>query len=254
MFLDMSADYLCWDNVSSVLYEQARAVPSIVDLPPLFDGRTGAPVPAPSRNKPLFVETAKRRNLTGRELAASGGVYVAGDQVYLIPAALLPSGFLPKPADVVIELPDDSADAVPGTRWTVLNADQNKNRQTHKLTCRNLTLAYDLRELVTIERPALSYDAAGVPVKAFPSDQSNPGGVVLYDKLPARAQLITKDVADARGIRGLEGKYRVYVAQEVDVTAEDRVQLNNGLYLDIVGYENAQRIDELPAIIAERRV
>lgn len=250
--LDQSQDYQSWDNTSAVLYEVARGVPSIADAASRFDGRTPAPTPAPSRNLTQYVPVAKRRNLTNRERAASGGVYTSLDQVWIIPAALLP-GVLPKPADVVVETLDGSNGQLPGTRWTVLETSLGKNRQTHRLTCRDLVLAYDLRDSITIERPAISYDAAGVPVKAFPSD-AQPGGVVLYADLPARIQLVSKEIAEQRGVRGLEGKYEVTVGQEVDVTSEDRIVLAGGMYLDIVGYQNAQRIDELPKIIAERRV
>ncbi len=249
----MSLDHLCWDNTSSVAYEQAVAVPSIADAAPLFDGTSPAPAPPPSRNRVLYVQTAKRRNLTSRELAASGGVYTSLDQVWLIPTAVLPRGHVCKAGDVVVE-PDSLDASQPSTRWTVLEKGWGKNRQTWRLTCRDLVLAYDLRDLVTIERPAISYDAAGVPVKAFPSDPVNPGGKTLYAALPARAQLVSKDVAEQRGIRGLEGKYEVIVGQEVAVTQEDRVLLPSGMYLDIVGYTQAMRIDELPRIVAERRV
>lgn len=253
MFLDMSADYLCWDNTCAVIYETARAVPSVADLPPVFDGRTPAPQPLPSRNRSFGVATAKRRNLTRRELAASMGAYTGLDQVWLMPDVLFPVGESSKPGDVVVET-GDGAEAQPGTRWTVLEVGWGKNRQTRRLTCRDLVLSYDLRDLVTVERPALSYDAAGVPVKAFPSDLANPAGVVLYAQLPAKAQLVTKEIAEKYGIQGLEGKYRVIVGQEVDVTTEDRIVLPSGLILDIVGYENAQRTDELPVVICERRV
>lgn len=255
MFLDFSADYLCWDNTSAVIVEVARAVPPIVDVPPVYNGQAAAPVPQPSRNKRIGIPVAKRRNLTMRELAASGGVYTSDDQVYLLPDALFPPGSEPtKSGDVIIETQDLSAEARPGTRWTVLEVGWGKNRQTRRLTCRNLVLAYDLRDTIIIERPAVSYDKAGVPVKSFPSDASAPAGVTLYASLPARVQLVTKDIAEQRGIRDLEGKYRVIVGQEVDVTQQDRVLLSSGMYLDIVSYENAQRIDELPAIVCERRV
>ena len=255
MQLDLSDDFLLWDNTSMVRYEVARAVPSVADVSPLFDGRSPAPATPKSRNKSILVPIAKRRNLTMRELAASGGVYQSSDQVYLIPDALLsPSQVRPKMGDVVIETDDDSPGRQPGQRWTVLDVSRGKSRQTHRLACRNLALALDLRETVTIERPAIRYDAAGVPVKAFPSDATNPGGVTLYSQLPGRAQLVTKEMADEHGIRGLEGKYEVFVDREVDVTHEDRLLLANGLYLDIVGYRNGQRIDELPVIVCERKV
>lgn len=254
MLLDMSGDYLSWDNTVPVRYEIARRVPSVADLPPAFDGRTPAPATPVGRNKALGISVAKRRNLTSRELAASGGVYSPKDQVWLLPDALFPTGILSKPGDVIVEQGGALDGTLDGTRWTVLEESWGKNRQTRRLTCRNLTLAFDLRDLVTIERPAISSDAAGVQVKAYPSDPSNPGGVVLYANLPARAQLVTKEVAEQYGVRGLEGKYRVIVAQEVDVTSEDRLRLDNGLYLDVAGYENAARIDELPVVVCERRV
>lgn len=243
-------DAATWDNTISVRYESARAVPSIVDLPPRFDGKTPAPATPASRNKPLYVEVAKRRNLTVRELAASGGAYTSLDQIWLIPDALFPVGLLSKPGDVVVELDGDQQ----GARWTVLEAGRGKNRQTRRLTCRDLVLSLDLADAITIERPAISYDAAGAPVKAFPSDAINPGGVVLYAALVCRVQLVEKKSEEERGTRGLGGAYEITVSQELDVTQEDRVLLANGLYLDIVGYRNAQRIDLLPTLLCERKV
>lgn len=257
MQLDFSLDALTWNNTAPVLYETARAQPSVADLPPRFDGLTPAPPQPPDRGKPLFVEIAKRRNLRRHELAASGGVYVGDDQVYLIPDDAFPRGVMSKPGDVVIELPagyPENNEAQPGTRWTVLEVGWGKNRSTRRLTCRDLVLSFDLRDSVTIERPALTFDAAGVSVKRFPSDATDPGGVTLYSDLPARCQLVTKDVAEKYGIRGLEGKYRIIVGREIDVTQEDRLLLPSGEWVDIVGYENAQRIDELPVIIGERKV
>lgn len=260
MFLDTSQDFLTWDNTRQVVYEVARAVPSIADLPPLFDGKATAPPTPPSRNRRCFISTAKRRGLSKRELAASGGVYTGDDQVWILPDALFPPGWRSKPGDVVIDpgsyLQDAPTDLhqTHGERFTVLEVGWGKNRQTRRLTCRDLVLTHALRDSITIERPAISYDAAGVPVKRFLSDVVNPGGVPLYTGLPARAQLMSKEVAEMYGIKGLEGKYQVYVGREVDVTLEDRVLLASGLYLDIVGYQQAQRIDQLPFIVAERRI
>lgn len=251
--IDMSLDYRMWDNTSAVNYEQGRRTSSIVDLPPLFDGMTGAPKSKPSAGRKHFVPAAKRRNLTSREMAASGGAYTADDLVWLLPDVLFPANLPSAPGDTIIELADDSPDAQPGTRWTVLEAGWGKNRQTRRLTCRDLVLSFQLRDLITIERPLLTQNASGAYLKQFPSDPGNPGGVNLYTRLPARVQLISKDMALERGTKGLEGKYEIIVGHELDVTAEDRIVWGS-TYLDIVGYTHAQRIDELPRVIATRKV
>lgn len=253
MQLDQRYDYLTWDNVSQALYESARAVPSIADLPARYDGQTPAPPTPASRNRPLFLEVAKRRNMTQRELSASGGVYTSLDQIWIAPDVLFPVNVISKPGDVVVELPDGTPESQPGTRWTVLDWAWGKNRQTRRLTCRDLVLAYDLRDSITIERCTLSYDAAGVPVKRFPSD-ATPGGIVLYAGLPARVQLIGKPTEEERGVRGSAGKYEIFVGREIDVTDQDRVLLSNGMYLDVLDYLHAQEIAELPRIVATRKI
>lgn len=248
--------FLAWDNTSAGIYESLRANPSIVDLPPLFDGRTPAPAPPKSRNLRFYVSTAKRRQLNKRELAERP-IYSPSDQVWLIPDAMFPDGIQSKPGDVWVELPQDASDLLEqtgGTRWTVLQVAWLKFHSMRRLTCRNLVLELDLADTVTVERPAISFDAAGVAVKQFPSDPVNPGGVALYENIPASVDLMSKESAEAYGIRGLEASYKIIVGQELDVSEEDRVLLSNGLYVDIIGYQQAQRIDQLPALICQRRV
>jgi hypothetical protein len=252
MQLDFSLDPQTWDDVEPVLYLRARVTPSVADLPPVFNGMTPAPPTPPDRDKPIYMTLAKRRNLRRHELSASGGVYTAGDQVYLIPDNQFPLNTPSKPGDVVVDLVSED-EGRPGTRWTILEVGWGKNRNTRRFMCRDLVLSYELRDSITIERPLLVYDQAGVPVKHFPSDGAMQG-ITLYADLPARCQLISKAIAEKYAIRGLEGKYRIVVGQELDVSQEDRVILPNGEYCDIVGYENAMRIDELPVVIAERKV
>lgn len=195
------------------------------------------------------VAVAKKRPLKARELAASGGVYTALDRLWLLPNALIPAGYSPKPADVLT----DSA----GTRWTVLEAENTRNGSTWRLTCRDLVLALDLRDKIDVERAALSQDAAGAVVKLFPSGPAPNGGKLLFAAVPARVQLLTDEIKDERGIRGFSGTHAIIVGQELTgVTNEDRVALTvagKTTYYDIVGYHNATRIDELPILDVESR-
>lgn len=233
-----ATDYLVWDNSEPVRIERARR---------------GAPQ--------LDATIAKRRSLTQRELAASGGVYTGDDCVWLVPRALLPPDWAFEPADAVVPQPpkDDAS-----SRYVVLEANDQKWRNTWKLTCRNLVLNYRLRDTVQIERAALSNDAAGAFVKAFPSDPVNPGGVVLFANVPARVQLLTDEVRDERGLRGFAGDFAVVVGRQLPgVSNEDRVVWADtlGLYgpagatrvFDIKGYHDPQRIDQLPVLDCELR-
>lgn len=214
------SDWQVWDNTEAVSLSVARAAGPYADAVPV----------------------AKRRALTTRELAASGGVYTGQDRVWLLPVALLTPGLQLKPADAVVD--------ASGTRWTVLEAALNKFGATWRLTCRDLVLAFDLRVIITIERAALSYDAAGAAVKTFPPA----GGLVLIDQLPARVQPLREEVADQRGLRGPLLRYDVIVGRPVDgVSTEDRVKLPDGSYLDILGYRNPDRIDELPVLECQRK-
>lgn len=228
MQLDFSDDALSWDQVESVSYEAARLAP--FPLP-------GAAVP--NANAPDFVPWVKRRALTQRELAASGGVYTGRDVVWLLPSKFLSPTRVPKPGDVVVDKDQQ--------RWTALEVGLNKWRNTWRLMCRNLSVALDLNDVVNIERADITYDASGVPVKAFPTGLPPLGGRTLYAGLRARVQPVTDEIKDQRGIRGFESQFDVTVERDVDVTNEDRVWWPaRGIYLDIRTVQRSRRIDELP--------
>lgn len=221
--MDLSSDYLAWDGCEPVSIEiPTRTAPRTLDIP-----------------------VAKRRAVRGSQRSPSGGVYLGFETRWLIPARLVPSGEAIEPAHVILD--------GEGTRWTVLTADRNKQNHTWLAGCVNLTLALGLKDTVTIERATLAADAAGVPAKLFPPD----GGRILYT-VSARVQQITEQIALERGVRYAKGRYDVIVdrqLRELDI-AEDRVVWVEGdetRYLDITGYRQPERIDELPVIETERR-
>lgn len=221
MTVPVGQDYHAWDNVQEVRFEHAR--------------RAGAASPA-------VLPVAKGRAVTKREKSPSGGVYLGFERNWLVPRAVLPANLEPAPGDVVVD--------GDGTRWTVLTCDQWAFNTVLRLGCVNLTLAHDLRDAVDVERAALSQDAAGAYVKTFPPA----GGTVAYGSLPCRVQLVQEEIDDQRGIRGFLRRYDVTVDRQVTVTNEDRLKLADGTYLDVVGYRNATRIDELPVIEALGKV
>lgn len=189
---------------------------------------------------------AKRRALSQHELFASNGVYTGNDLVWLVPVEMAPQ-LKCKPADVVVDFQDN--------RWTVLDASLNTWRTWYRLTCRNLSLHFDLRDKLDIEHPAQEIDAAGAYVQRFPTGPAPNGGEVLYRDLACRVQPTSDDIVDGRGIRGEQINYHIVVDRQLVVdVAKDRVRWLDSKgtvhYLDITRYVNAESISELPVIEA----
>src|SRR5215469_18514348 len=252
--LDMSQVYLVWTNCTQITYESARARASIVDVPAVYDGMTPAPTPPASTNVIYQIATAKRRPTDSKEASPSEGAVIDDDCLWIIPDVMFPAGVASKVGDVIVEKTDSANEEQPGTRWIVRQVQWRKNRWTRWLTCVNARIMADLQDTITIERPKITYDTAGVAVKQFPSDATNPAGVVLYANLPARVQMLTKPEADEMGIRGSEGRYEVTVANDVNVTREDRIKLTSGVYLDIVDMRSMMTLDALMVIECRRKV
>jgi hypothetical protein len=149
-------------------------------------------------------------------------------------------GATPAPADVVI---DGS-----GVRWTALTRDVNRLAETYMLGCVDLTLAHGLRDTVVIERATLGQSASGVPTKTFDR---------VLATCAARVQELSRQTVEERGARYSRPRYDVIIDRQLDIdTAEDRVRWTkrgNTKYLDIIGYRNPERIDELPVLECELR-
>jgi hypothetical protein len=248
--IDMSRDFEVWDNTESVFLEVARRsylVPRSYPRTHDLTGQASAIVQdPPSAAQADYIRVAKRRALTWKELSASNGAYTGNDLVWLFPQEVMVNGLNPKPGDVVRDQD--------GRRWTALEVQHGKWRETWRLVTRDLVLAFDLRDSIDIERPALSYDAAGAAVLRYPTgpDPTKFGGVVLYHNLPARIQEIDREIVDERGIHGFRGRYQIIVGRQIDVNEDDRIVFH-GRYYDIIGLHDPDRLDMLPVLDCELR-
>jgi len=239
-----------WDGLETVRYESARRSVAPADTDPQERKnpyQTLTPFDPARVKNPNTIDTgfqAKRRSIHSAEKSPSGGAYMGYEVNWWVPLSqFAPGSFSPKAADVIVD-----AD---GNRWTVLRTLFNAPSQNWQLSCVNLVLALDLRDTINIERATITYDAAGSALKLFPANApALQGGEVLYTNLPSRVQLLTQEILEERGIRGFKGTYAVTVGQEIAVTNEDRIAWR-GRYLEIRGYHNATRLDELPVIDAE---
>lgn len=151
---------------------------------------------------------AKRRGLTFKEMAGSGGAYTGQDRVWLVPAAVLPTvptPVTPKPADQVLD--------GTGVAWTVLQADAGKYGQTWRLTTRNLILALGLRDTVSLLRAANPADPGGMRVPTYAAVEAN---------VPARVQETDAGAEDRQGKRQAVRRFACTVGRRVYPRASTR--------------------------------
>lgn len=234
--VSLSRNYLTWTNTEpgGVLYEVAHRPVAGTDK-----------LPQPNPNPSYPISVAKRRAITNKDIMAGVAAYGAQDTIWLIPAAVFPATVTPKRSDVIT----DSR----GDRWTALDVQLQAVLSTWRFSARNLVLAEDLRDTVTIERADITFDSAGARIKTWPTGPLPQGGKILYS-LAAKVQDMTIEVADQRGIRGAVGKVAVVVSRQITIDPErDRVRLSSGSYLDILGYHDTDRDDILPSLDCERR-
>ncbi len=213
-------NYKCWGNVQSVVLT-SRA----------NDGDTD-----------FAIGTAKRRAPGFKELAPSGGVYTTQDLVWLLPKKLTDAAGAtgnkqPKPGDLI------TAESV---TWTILECPLNTLRSTWRCMTRDLILAYDLRGMLSIQRPqATTTDAAAG--RTFPAYDT------VYAGIPCRFQETAAEVSDERGKRVTVKRYTVTVNQRLRLTVEDRiVDQDDGEIYEITGWDNADRIDQLMTVEARK--
>lgn len=182
---------------------------------------------------------AKRRNLNAREKAASNATYVGASLNWMIPTSLVTGPI--KPGDLITD--------GDGQIYTVLETDLRAFKSFWYLTCVNLAIAYDLQDLVDVQRATIILDGAGAAVKVFPPD----GGQTLYSSVAARVQPIEQEIREERGFRGPAIRYDVIVNQTATgISTEDRVLWTAiGKYLEIKRVRNPERIDELPILECE---
>lgn len=171
------------------------------------------------------------------EVMASGGVYSASDVVFTFDADdLTDTGS--KPADTVT-----TAD---GTVYTVLTSVVAPFLKFVKVTTRNLILAYDLRDTMTVQRPANSQDSNGLRVTTL----TNVSGAT---SIPCRVQEVASEVDLAQfGAATHDRDFVVYVGQRLYLKAGDVLNVAGTLY-DFRGSASWDRIDQHGEIRVRRR-
>lgn len=216
---DLRDDFWLMDGLEKVVHGSRRAAGS-----PYVDTNVHA--------LPLAINS--------KEMATSNGVYRASDTVWHIPTREFVVTTKPKPGDTVTEWD--------GTVWTVLEVGHHALTGNWRCVARNLTVAYDLSQRITIETCGTVENGIGKDVAAAMTQSWRD----RYVNIPARMQPIQDELVTDQLQRGAQRRYTVFVDRELDVRNDagfDRIRFDGVLYA-ITGYRNAERIDMLPEIDA----
>lgn len=209
--MDLRSDWKVWDNRESITY--------------VVESRAG--------DTSQSVANCKRRVLSYRELATSGGAYTAGDRVWLVPVEMLPGGVSPKIADRVV----DSG----STAWTVLEASLNTWQTWWRLVTRNIVLASGLSESLTFWQPANLQDAAGGRQPQYS----------LAATVTGRIQEVEGSAEDRLGKRQAVRRFQAWVGQRVYPSMDWQVRDEAGTVYQITGWRSADRWDVLQELDLE---
>lgn len=213
-------DWKVWDNTEPVRARSRRTVNGRKDW---------AVCPAP----------ALRRSVGFKDIA--GGIYTSQDLVWCVPRELVdPIGGV-KPSDVI----EDASDV----QWSVLECPLNTHRSWYRCVCRNLVLAYDLRDAIDIWAPTNGQDAQG---------NRSPTMAALYSSIPGRLQPVEGIEQEMFGKVAIVKSYTCYlasqltVAEDLAITNEMQVRIHGAsTAYQIKGWRNAARVGDLFEIDVE---
>ncbi|MCC6419280.1 MAG: hypothetical protein IT429_13680 [Gemmataceae bacterium] len=194
----------------------------------------------------LTVAKALRGQPSFKERAPSNGVYTGSDLTWLLPGALL-AGKRPKPGDTI-------KDQLPGTAqttYTVLNPQHDQLDDVWQCYTVALSLHYQLKDTCTFWKhnsAATQQDAAGSRVPSFTQDTT----VGASGTVDCRFQLVGESPVEGRGKRLHRCEYKVYLAEEVDLTGEWQIRDSSSNVYQVVSYAGRQTIDSLSEVTCER--
>lgn len=198
----------------------------------LFDGQRRVIWRQAGRGNEVVVESAVRREI-GRAIAGTtDGTYRHGDVIWSIPRASLT--IQPGAGDTLY-------DPLDGRTWTVQRVAEATLATRWRCDCRDLILAENLRETVTIERAEQVRDTDGSTRKVW----------VVLDVMPARIQPGTQYVADEHGAYAMQASQDVYLMRPVVMHRFMRVISAAGEIYNVTGARNQGRIDELMILETE---
>lgn len=196
----------------------------------VFDGLREVVLERSGSGQTLAVGQALRQAVSFSEAEASAGVYRQGDVKWELPH--LHGMLAPAPGDILRE--------VDGTPWTVLAASLEALQTRWKCWCRNLVLAENLADRVTIQRAVWTHDSEGAAQPTWIDERTD---------IPARIQPLSARAVDTERAGGWEVTHRIYLGQQISLCGDHRVA-HEGTRYYVRRVEDTERLDRLQVVLA----
>lgn len=201
------------------------------DFAAVVDGCQTVTIRRRGAGQSATVTHALRRPLRRYEIEASCGRYVASDTVWHFPAAEL--SFEPRLGDYVV-------DSV-GQRWTLLQVTSESLNTRWRCVARNLIITHGLNETVRHLRATWRRGYSGA---ALPEWREMAAGVAARVQPAGANEQFDGDRVELRST------HRVFVAEPLEVQAEDLIVDAAERIYRVVGEERGERIDQLQVLLA----
>lgn len=224
--LNSSRDWAYWDLTEVVTF---TSVTTGTNSPP---------------QQSLTVAKALRGQPSFKERAPSGGAYQGSDVQFLLPGSLL-AGKRPKPGDTIKDQRSTQ------TTYTILSVEHDALDDVYQCYTVALSIHHALRDTCTFwkhDTARSQQDAAGSRVPVFTQDTT----VGASGTVDCRFQLVGESPVDARGKRLHRYEYKVYLAEEIDLTPEWQIRDSSSNVYQVVSYAGRQTIDSLSEVTVER--
>ncbi len=188
-----------------------------------------------NRGREAIVSRALRRSVTSRELDPSEGRLVSMDVIWHLPIPTV--GILRQAPDLGGTIHDGDEE------WTILNAVKETLSTRWRLTCRNLSLVFDLSEAFRIER---SYTKRGEAAEAVPVYRTVATGV------PGRFQPDAGTIETAQDARVLRQTGSLFLGHHYDIDARTRLVGPDGAHYGVNRVTRMERLGEPLTLDVER--
>lgn len=197
----------------------------------IVDGLEAVTVRFPGSAGTTAVAHAKRRAISTREAAASGGRYTSTDVNWHLPISECPNQ--PKLGSKIVD-----AD---GVWWTVLDVMKCTRGTRWKCASRALEIVAGLDTTIRIQQARYSKSPSGAQVASY---------FDVVSGLKAKIQPVSATNARETGLDFTRRQFRIVVSKEVAIDNTMRVVGSDGTVYQIDGYEQTERLDVLPVILA----
>jgi len=203
------------------------------DLARVVDGLQAITLRRPGTPTSQSIAHALRRVIAEREASASQGRYTRGDVLWHLPSSEL---------TMTLQLGDQIVSSA-GERVTILEFRRATLNSRVVCVCRNLVLAAGLESWIALQ--------AGTPIVGMNGSRQLAWRDVVVG-LPARVQLVREEAAVRDERRVVLQEFRITIGETVTLSERMRAVDPDGRAYDVSGLEAADRIDQLPTLLAQR--